>query len=204
MYRFWNTGDLATDANLTALEGIATEWPDIELDNFMDQIRALIGYRAMLPCAVLTHFDLPNLMVGAEPERWSRDRLRQKAIELQTAVATGLARAWADDTLKAAGGADLSDRPSTKGEEVSAALGRYRLDRSDEALHRLREACYATPLNQQMERLDKWLARKRPSSPDRPIEREIADILGEMSRRASELHYLPASYRFDRCDPSRA
>jgi hypothetical protein len=194
--RYWRTKDDPTNANLTYLDSIAQTWPGMTVDEFMAKVRAVIGLREMLPKAVLRHFDLPFLYVGADPYRWGEDRLREKTTELVGALEIGLAAAFADPELGPDGAADWSDRPPTRGEEIKAALACYREDRDVRSLADLRQACAPTRLSRHVERLDKWLARKRPSSPHRSIEYEIADALGDIGRAAGDFHHEPASYRY--------
>ncbi len=194
--RYWDTGDSPTDANLNYLESLAQNWRGMTVEHFMDKLRGVIGVEKMLPKAVRSHFSLPFLFIGDAAYSWSDARLAEKTSELCTAIEAGLAAAFADNSLKRHGGADLSDRPATKGEELRVALTAYRENRGTAELSNLRQVCYGTRLHSRMDQLNKWLARKRPSSPDRPIEYEIASVLGDIGRHVDDYHCEPASYAF--------
>lgn len=194
--RHWQTGDVPTDANLTYIENLAQTWPSMTVDQFMDKLRGVIGVERMLPAAVKRHFKLPVLFIGDNAYRWDAERLAEESAGLCDALKAGLAAVDADPSLKREGNADLSDRPPTRGEEIAAALQAYQADRSNSHLSDLRIACSVQGLHHYIDQLDKWLARKRPSSPDRPIAYEIASVLGDIRRRAGDYHHEPASYRF--------
>lgn len=194
--RYWQTSDGPTNANLDHLENLARPWRGITVDHFMDRIRSLIGIEKMLPQAVRRHFNLPPLYLGNAPHHWSSERLVEKTQELCDALEAGLASAHVDPALQRAGNADLSDRPATRGEEIAEALDAYRRNGGSAELSTLRQACYGTRLTSHIEKLDRWLNRKRPSSPDRSIAYEIACVLGDIGREASDLHHEPASWRY--------
>jgi hypothetical protein len=195
--RYWHTGDAPTDANLRYLESLARPWSGMTVEHFMDKIRGVIGVERMLPRAIRAHFNLPSLLIGNAAYDWPPDRLRVETASLCDALEAGLAAAHADPTLAKGGSADLSDRPATKGEELGAALEAYREQRGSSELSDLRQVASGTTAARYMDRLDTWLARKRPSSKDRSIEYEIVSVLGDIARRVDECHAEPASYGFN-------
>ncbi len=195
--RHWNTGDRPTDANLTYMESLATSWRGMTVEHFMDKLRGVIGLQRMLPKAVRDHFTLPFLYIGNSAYDWLPERLQEEAATLCSALEAGLKAVHNDESLAKGGSADLSDRPATRGEEVRAALDAYREYPGSHELSRLRQAASGTSLHRYIDRLDKWLARKRPSSPDRPIEYEIASVLGDIARHVDDLHHEPSSYEFN-------
>ena len=194
--RHWQTRDAPTNANLAYLESLARPWRGMTVEHFMDKLRGTIGIQRMLPKAVKRHFDLPFLYIGNSAYDWSPERLAEEAARLCDALGAGLDAVAADPALRRDGDADLSDRPPTRGEEIAATLAAYRDEPGASALSDLRLACSVAGMHFCMEQLDKWLARKRPSSPDRPIAYEIASVLGDIGRRAGDYHHEPASYRF--------
>ena len=194
--RQWNTGDPPTDANLAYLESLARPWAGITAEQFMDKLRGVIGLQRVLPRRVREHFRLPNLFIGDAAWRWSAEQLRQETATLCSALEAGLAAVHADAAIAKGGSADLGDRPATRGEEVRAALDAYRQQPGSRELGRLRQAAAGTALQRHVDQLDGWLARRRPSSKDRPIEYEIAGVLGDISRRIDELHGEPAGHGF--------
>jgi hypothetical protein len=194
--RSWQTQDAPTNANLGYLENLAHLWPGITLDQYMDKLRGVIGVERMLPAAVKRHFNLPFLFIGDSAYRWDQPRLLEEATKLCAAIEAGLAAVHADPSLKRDGDADLKDRPPTRGEEIAAALEAYQAYPGSSQLSDLRLACSVGGLHRYIDQLDKWLARKRPSSPDRSIAYEIASVLGDLRRRACDYHHEPASYRF--------
>jgi hypothetical protein len=194
--RHWNTGDRPTDANLAYMESLATPWRGMTVEHFMDKLRGVIGLQRMLPKAVRDHFTLPFLYIGNSAYDWSSERLQEEATTLCSALEAGLQAVHDDEALRKGGSANLDDRPATRGEEVRAALDAYREYPGSSELSRLRQAASASSLHRYVDRLDKWLARKRPSSPDRSIGYEIASVLGDISSRVDDLHHEPSSYEF--------
>jgi hypothetical protein len=150
----------------------------------------------MLPSAVRRHLDVPYFFVGSETTGWTADRVHERAEELCLALTRSLAAVAADERLGKGGNADLTDRPATKGEEITAALRAYRDFPGSSQLNGLRNAVVSTRLWRHIEALEKWRARKRPSHGGRSIEYEIACVLGEIGRSADDYHYQPASYDF--------
>lgn len=162
----------------------------------MDRIRGVIGVERMLPEAVRKHFDLPNLFVGSAPYDWSHERLEEEHEKLCAALSDGLANVETDPSLKKDGSASLNDRPTSRGEEVLEAVEAYSECRGYAELAVLRQAVAGTHLQGKMDRLDKWLQRKRPSPGRQSIEYEIVSAMGDIRRYADELHHQPASYDF--------
>lgn len=194
--RYWHTGDTPTDANLSYMESLARPWSGMTVEHFMDKIRGVIGVERMLPRAIRRHFALPPFFIGNAAYDWPPERLREETERLCDALEAGLAATHADPTLSRKGLADLSDRPATKGEELREALEAYREYRGRAELNRLRQVASSTSLYRYIDRLDYWLARKRPSSKERPIEYEIVSVLGDIGRRINDYHSEPASYDF--------
>lgn len=119
--RYWNTGDTPTNSNLSSLENLAHPWAGIDAERLLDVIRGVIRIEKMLPKAVRHHFKLPPLIVGAGPYDWDAARRDKYHSELCEALSAGLAGVQADPSLAKDGGADLSDRPPTRGEELEFA-----------------------------------------------------------------------------------
>lgn len=195
MARYWDTADRPTNANLNYLESFARHWPDVTPDRFTSKSNGVSHVMKMLPAAVTRHLHIPWLVTGSSQYDWDPVSLVQRDLELSDALNLGLADVHADPSLKRGGGADWSDRPATRGEQIEVSLEAYRERRGCAELSDVRLAC-GWFLTREIERLDKWLTRKRPSSGGRSIEYEIADVLGDISRRASDLHHEAASPSF--------
>ena len=192
----WDTGDEPTDHNLRFLGQLAESPRDHTADSVSNRFGNVITVEKMLPAVIKAHFQLPFLFIGDSAEHWSATRRAEKIAELTTALTAGLESLEIDPSLKRGGGADFSDRPASKGEEIAGALQAYRDSPGSSELSELRQATYGTSLRRYVEQLDKWLVRKRPSPGGPSIEYEIALALGEIGRRASDWHHEPASYRF--------
>lgn len=195
--RYWNTGDDPTNTNLGYLESLGQPWENISVDQFMGKLRGVIGVEEMLPKAVRVHFNLPYLFIGNNADSWSDERLQEEANELCQAINLGLDNVESDASLKKDGGADLSDRPATKGEEIYTAVSAYIDSRGPSELQTLRMAISGTTMHYRMTKLDKWLGRKRPSPGRRSIEAEIISVLFDIRRYADEFHSEAASYDFN-------
>ncbi|MCD1624023.1 hypothetical protein [Citromicrobium bathyomarinum] len=194
--RYWNSKDEVTNVNLRYLESMSRSWSGINVEQFMDRIRGVIGVERMLPEAVRKHFDLPNLFVGSAPYDWSHERLEEEHKKLCAALSDGLANVESDPSLKKDGSASLDDRPASRGEEVLEAVEAYSDYRGYNELTALRYSVAGTHLQAKMDRLDKWLQRKRPSPGGQSIEYEIVSVIGDIRRHADELHHQPASYDY--------
>jgi hypothetical protein len=192
----WNTKDEPTNCNLQALGQMTDPLRDPDPEWLTDRFRAVIVIEKMLPKVVHRHFRLPSLFIGGDAYRWSKEQLKGKDLELSSAIAAGLEKVEADQSLLRDGDADFSDRPPTKGEEIADALEVYRDRRDAGALSDLRIATSETRLASRFSQLEHWLGRKRPSAGGQSIEYEIASVLGDIGHGASHWHHLPASWRY--------
>lgn len=189
----FRTGDRATDQNLELLGQLSVDHGDYDRDHFLDLVRAVIGIDKMLPYAVKRHFKLPFLWVGDGPYRWGDVQVRERTIELRTALASGLAKVRADPLLVGGNGVTKADRPQTRCEQIESALQAYREIRGPAEFQALRLAVSGTSLQHKVEELERWLKRKRPSPGGRPIEYEIVSVLGDIGRHADCYAHLPAT-----------
>lgn len=194
--RHWNTGDTPTNSNLTSIENLANPWAGIDAERLLDVIRGVIRIERMLPKAVRVLFQLPSLFVGARPYDWDTGRRDEYHSELCEALTAGLARVKADPTLSKDGGADLSDRPPTRGEELESACRTWSRNRTSGNLDDLRIACSVPGMQNRFDKLERWLARKRPGSSPHSVEYEIECALGDIDRYADTYHSMEASYRY--------
>jgi hypothetical protein len=190
--RYWNTGDSATDANLTYLESLGTPWPGITVEPFMDKVRGAINVTSMLPEAVRRHFALPSLFIGAMAYDWNAERLQAEADKLCAAIEKGLEAAAADPALTRGGGADLSDRPTSRGEDVLAALAVFKASRGDAEYQALRIASPGGPIGAAIEDLGRARKRQRLSG-TLSVEQEILRAIGSIEWHASRYHHERAS-----------
>jgi hypothetical protein len=192
--RGWNTGDEATNRNLALIEQLSVDHDQLHgPDHFLDLVRAVIGVEKMLPEAVRKHFHLPFLFVGAGPYDWDQHRLRDRTIELRKALADGIAAVRSDPGLNSGSAVSKSDRPRTRAEQIETALRAYRERRGEAELQALRVAVSGTRLDYKFAQLERWLKRKRPSPGGRSIEYEIACVLGDIGRYASDYAHEPAT-----------
>lgn len=194
--RYWNTGDTPTNSNLSALENLARPWAGIDAEHLLDVIRGVIRIEKMLPKAVRVHFKLPHLFVGAGPYDWAAARRDEYHSELCEALSAGLANVQADPTLTKDGGADLSDRPPTRGEELEFACRAWSRNRTSSNLDDLRIACSVQGMQSRFDKLKRWLGRKRPGSSPHSVEYEVECALGDIDRYANTYHSMEASYRY--------
>ena len=194
--RYWNTGDTPTNSNLGALENLARPWAGIDAEHLLDVIRGVIRIEKMLPKAVRAHFKLPHLFVGNGPYDWDTARRDKYHSELCEALSAGLANVQADPTLAKDGGADLSDRPPTRGEELEFACRAWSRNRTSSNLDDLRIACSVPGMQSRFDKLERWLARKRPGSSPHSVEYEVECALGDIDRYADTYHSMEASYRY--------
>lgn len=87
----------------------------------------------------------------------------------------------------------------TKGDEIRDTIDEYSEFRGQDQLNALRNALVGTgvkKLDNLLEKLEKWLVRKRPSSTERPIEAEIIGAIASIRRCAGDYHSLPASVSY--------
>ncbi|MDZ3831907.1 MAG: hypothetical protein U0S50_08845 [Sphingopyxis sp.] len=194
--RYWNTGDTPTNSNLASIENLARPWAGIGAEHLLDVIRGVIRIEKMLPKAVQVHFNLPPLFVGNAPYDWDAARREEYHNELCAALSEGLSRVQADPTLVKNGGADLSDRPPTRGEELEFACRAWSRDRTSSNLDDLRIACNVQGMQSRFDKLERWLGRKRPGSSPHSVAYEIECALGDIERYADTYHSMEASYRF--------
>jgi hypothetical protein len=186
----WNTGDPATDSNLRKLEG-GSRW---RIGSDAEQVHQLlllcIAVEKMLPKAVRRHFDLPNLFTGESHFTLGqayRDRL---VSEITTALQRGLEAVEADPTLRRDGGADLSDRPRTKGEAIKEAIRAFSKAEDARALSALRQAVYGTHLTGRVEKISELMNRKRSYGNQSPRLAMLGE-LGRLDIEASHCHHIP-------------
>jgi len=193
----WRTNDEVTNTNLRSLENLSRPWPGLNAEQFVDRIRSVIMIEKMLPTKVRQHFDLPALFVGNRPYDWSQERLDQESEALCNALKDGLEKTAGDPDLMSPVASNRLVRPRSRGEQVRLATEAFANHRNQEHLTALRYAVSGTHLQSRMDRLDKWLGRKRPSPGGRSLEYEIVCAIGDIKRYADELHYMPAtdSYR---------
>ena len=189
----WRTSDEVTNTNLQSLENLSRQWPGLNAEQFVNRIRSVIMIEKMLPTKVRQHFDLPALFVGNRPYDWSQERLDQESEALCNALKDGLGKIAEDPSLMSSGPFEPLDRPPSRGEQVMQAAKAFANHRTQGDLTALRCAVSGTHLQSRMERLDKWLGRKRPSPSGRSLEYEIVCAIGDIKRYADELHYLPAT-----------
>ena len=194
--RYWNTGDTPTNSNLSSLENLAHPWAGIDAERLLDVIRGVIRIEKMLPKAVRHHFKLPPLIVGAGPYDWDAARRDKYHSELCEALSAGLAGVQADPSLAKEGGADLSDRPPTRGEELEFACRAWSRNRTSSNLDDLRIACSVQGMQSRFDKLERWLARKRPGSSPHSVAYEVECALGDIDRYADTYHSMEASYRY--------
>ncbi len=84
----------------------------------------------------------------------------------------------------------------TKGDEIRDTIFEYSECRGLEQLTALRKVMRGTgiiKIDNLMDKLEKWLARKRPSSGGKSLEAEIVSAIASIRRCASDYHSLPAS-----------
>lgn len=182
--RYWDTGDEATNANLTYLRSIALDSkPPFDLNRVNDKFIAVIGVIEMLPVKVRQHFDFPQLYIGGSAEWWSAERRNTEAARLCDALTTGLDRIASDPTLRKGGGADLRDRKKSQGEAILAALEAFKAvfpNRSYSAeLSALRQATLGTSLQWRVTEIERVLNKSRwngPTTREYEVYRELGAI----------------------------
>ncbi|WP_172839615.1 hypothetical protein [Sphingomonas sp. LK11] len=194
--RHWDTVDGPTNANLAYLESIAQDRkPPFDLEQINNKFGAVIEVTNMLPSAVMRHFDLPFLFIGASAEHWSTERRTAEAQKLCDALMKGLDEIAKDDSLRKGGSAKFSDRKRTRGEVILAAVGKfkeaYRAQNYSPSLSSLREAAMGTSIQRRVTEIERILNRARwsgPTSRDYEVYREI----GAIEFYASRYHHEPA------------
>lgn len=193
--RCFDTADRATSRNLEYLDCFTRIGPRLSASELLSREASVVEVINMLPSAVRSHFELPYLgwISDSSPEL-----VDQRSSKFSRALEAGLEAAMSDNTLRKGGGADMSDRPATKAEEIEAALKEYEFSRGRRELQKLQQAVAGTQLSRRVDRLEYWLGRKRPSPGGRPIANEIASVLWDVRHHACDYHHMPASYGFRR------
>jgi len=195
------TSDDPTNANLYFLKELGNELPDITPEDLHDKFCNVITVEKMLPTSVKRLFQFPNLLIDNGAYRWSAAERSHRQTELCNSIQSGLLAVQSELRFRSSDANLSCERPATKGEEIVAAVRAYRDFHSSDNLSILRQAVYGTSLIRFMDRLDKWLARSRPSGNGRSIEYEIIDVLGDIQSRAGDCHCLPASRQFSVSQP---
>jgi hypothetical protein len=122
--RHFQTGDAVTDYNLRRLEHLSTnDGRDGELHLFDIHIHATIDSYEMLPAGARRHFAI-NPYVGDYDQPgdawWAKTW-----VTLAAGLEAGLQAVVGDPALTKDGGADLSDRPPSRGDELAAACRKF-------------------------------------------------------------------------------
>lgn len=159
---YWNTGDRVVDCILRQMEGFSTWREDSDPEQTHQLLGALIGIEKMLPKAVSKHFKLPYLYVGNAHFEQGDIYRRNLISEITTALKEGLEQASADPDLKRDGGADFSDRPRSRGEEILDAIDDFDRERTTAKLSRLKMAISSTNLQYRVNTIEKLISRTRP------------------------------------------
>lgn len=185
----WDTGDPATDSNLQKLEA-AAKWRIGSDARQVHQLLLLcISVEKMLPKAVRRHFALPYLFIGNSHETYGQAYRDDLVSKITTAIERGLDAVESDHSLHRGGGADLSDRPRTKGEAVQDAIQAFRKSEDAQALSLLRQAACDMDLNNRVEKISDLMKRKRNYGNQSPRQA----MLGELHRlemEASQCHHI--------------
>ena len=193
VYRRFDTGDPVTDFNLRRLEHLSrNDAQDGDVDLFGIHIRATIDSFEMLPAAVKRHFRV-NPYVG-DYSRPSNAWRRQAWGELTARLDEGLTAVTEDAALQRNGGADLGDRPQSRGEQISAICKRlegiYKSGGAwDAALAELERAASGTSVGSEVEAIKRLIAKKQISD----IGAWRSDMIGHIWRSdsaAQNLHHL--------------
>jgi hypothetical protein len=191
--RRFDTGDPVTDFNLRRLERLSrndARGGDVGL--FQIHIHATIDSFEMLPAVVKRRFRL-NPYVGdyARPsDAWRLQTWTGIAKDLDE----GLTAVMEDATLQKGGGADLGDRPPSRGEQIAAICKKLEAiyDRGgswDAAVAELESAASGTNVRSEVEAMKRLIAKKR--IPDVGAWR--SDMIGYIWRAnsaAQHLHHL--------------
>lgn len=191
--RRFDTGDPVTDFNLRRLEHLSrNDAHGGEIRLFEIHIHATIDSIEMLPAAVKRHFRV-NPYVGDYSRPSDAWRLKT-----WTGIAKGLDEGLTgvvDDTiLRKGGGADLSDRPPSRGEQITAICKKLEAiyDRGgswDAVVAELERASSGTNVRSEVEAMKRLIAKKR--IPD--IGAWRSDMIGYIWRASSgaqHLHHL--------------
>lgn len=191
--RRFDTGDPVTDFNLRRLEHLSrNDAHRGELGLFGIHIHATIDSLEMLPAVVKRHFRVsPYVGDYARPsDVWRLQTWARIAKDLDE----GLTSVMDDSTLQKGGGADLSDRPPSRGEQITAICKKleaiyHRGGSWDAAVAELERASSGTNVRGEVEAMKRLIAKKR--IPDVGAWR--SDMIGYIWRAnsaAQHLHHL--------------
>ncbi len=118
--RYFNLDDAPTTKNLTGLDHISRQpcrGGDLRIADML--LHAVLERFSLLPAAVVRHFDTSAFYTCGVHERMSDAGREALWRELTQTLCLGLDKVLADPQLARGGGADLNDRPTTKGERVA-------------------------------------------------------------------------------------
>lgn len=193
--RRFDTGDPVTDFNLRRLDHLSrneARGGDVRL--FEIHILATIDSLEMLPAAARRHFRVhPYVGDYFKPsDAWRQATWAGIAKDLDK----GLNAALADETLQKGGGADLSDRPLSRGEQITTICKKLEAiyDKGgswDAAVAELERASGGTNVDSEVRAMRRLIEKKR--IPDVGAWR--SDMIGYIWRAnssAQHLHHLRA------------
>ncbi len=191
--RRFDTGDPVTDFNLRRLEHLSkNDARGGEVGLFEIHIHATINSLEVLPAAVKRHFRV-NPYVGDYYR--ASDAWRQKTwAEIAKGTDEALTAVMDDAALQKGGGADLSDRPPSRGEQNSAICKKleaiYDCGGSwDAAVAELERASSGTNVRSEVEAMKRLIAKKRIPA----VGAWRSDLIGRIWRAhsaAQHLHHL--------------
>lgn len=181
------TGDAVTDMNLTRLFSACSYRGSQDLSHATALQTVINRAKAMLPEAVDKHFRWPvawsrfaaHDAAGAAVRSWIGDAV--------SSLEAGLEEVLKDPALAAAAKPDLSDRPRSRGEQVEAAIDRFKAERTGAAMGYLLDSLQFTPLAAQGRTVEK--AYRRKGQPN------LAAELHRLWAQTWSLHGLPATGR---------
>lgn len=179
---YWNTGDRVVDCILTKMEGLSTWRDNAGPEEVHQLLGGIINIEKMLPKAVAKHFKIPNPYVGGSHFDLGDDYRKRLVTGMTTALKEGLQRAAADPALKRDGGADFSDRPRSRGEEIIEAVEAFENEQTQANLSKLRMSISQTNLHYRVQTIEKMFGRTRPIGNQDP---KVA-MYGELYRLRSE------------------
>lgn len=175
---YWDTGDKVIDCILRKIEGFSTWQTDADGESTHQLISGLIKIQEVFPKSVAAHFNIPYLYVGSA--HFDRDqKYRAKFIgDINLALKSGLENIAKDPSFKKGGGADFSDRPRSRGEEILDAVRAFKNEHSHSNLNQLQRAVAPTHLQARVQTIEMLMSRQRPYGNQSP---KLA-ILGELHR----------------------
>jgi hypothetical protein len=191
--RRFDTGDLVTDYNLRRLEHLSrNDARGGEIHPFEIHIHATIDSLEMLPAVLRRHFHI-NPYVGDYHRR--NDDWRQRTwTELARGIDAALTAVMDDAALQKGSGAELGDRPSSRGEQISAICKKLEAvyDRGgswDAALAELERASSGTSVRSEVEAMKRLTNKKR--IPDVGAWRsEMIRLIWRAHSTSQHLHHL--------------